>query len=281
MRDVVERLDALCDAVPFHASWYLKDIATGARADRLGDVPVPSASTRKISIMMAALAAVHAGKLSLDQKVTVEARNQGNESGTFQHLTPGFWITLRDAMVMMIIVSDNTCTGMVTDLVGLPNLQRWCETVGMTATIHRYGIPPKLPADHALDTVTITTPNDQGLLLELILKGTTDSAVAARLGSTPELCRLGLDILSWQKLKTRLPSLLPLGTKVAHKTGTGARGYMDAGILFKDDRPLCILTAFTDRVPPVLPDGTPGFAAAAQLIGRMARLCYDGLGARG
>jgi beta-lactamase class A len=281
MRDVVERLDALCDAVPFHASWYLKDVATGARADRLGDVPVPSASTRKISIMMAALAAVHAGKLSLDQKVTVEARNQGNESGTFQHLTPGFWITLRDAMVMMIIVSDNTCTGMVTDLVGLPNLQRWCETVGMTATIHRYGIPPKLPADHALDTVTITTPNDQGLLLELILKGTTDSAVAARLGSTPELCRLGLDILSWQKLKTRLPSLLPLGTKVAHKTGTGARGYMDAGILFKDDRPLCILTAFTDRVPAALPDGTPGFAAAAQLIGRMARLCYDGLGARG
>jgi len=281
MRDVVERLDALCDAVPFHASWYLKDVATGARADRLGDVPVPSASTRKISIMMAALAAVHAGKLSLDQKVTVEARYQSNDSGTFQHLTPGFWITLRDAMVMMIIVSDNTCTGMVTDLVGLPDLQCWCENVGMTATIHRYGIPPKLSADHALDTVTVTTPNDQGLLLELILKGTTDPAVAARLGSTPELCRLGLDILSWQKLKTRLPSLLPLGTKVAHKTGTGARGYMDAGILFKDDRPLCILTAFTDRVPAALPDGTPGFAAAAQLIGRMARLCYDGLGARG
>src|SRR5881296_3438765 len=172
MREVVERLDALCDAVPFHASWYLKDTATGARADRHGDVPVPSASTRKISIMMAALAAVHAGKLALDQRLTVEARYQSNESGTFQHLTPGFWVTLRDAIVMMIIVSDNTCTGMVTDLVRLSNLQRWCETVGMTATIHRYGIPPKMPADHPLDQVTTTTPNDQGLLLELILKGT-------------------------------------------------------------------------------------------------------------
>ena len=281
MRELVERLDALCDAVPFHASWYLKDTATGARADRLGDVPVPSASTRKISIMMAALAAVHSGKLALDQKVTIDKRFQDNDSGTFQHLTPGFWITFRDALVMMIIVSDNTCTGHVVDLLGLPNIQRWCEGVGMTATIHRFGIPPKLPADHALDQVTSTTPNDQGLLLELILKGTSDPAVAARLGSTPELCRLGLDILSWQKLKTRLPSLLPLGTKVAHKTGTGARGYMDAGILYKDDRPLCILTAYTDRVPAALPDGTPGFAAAAQLIGRMARLCYDGLGARG
>jgi beta-lactamase class A len=280
MRELVERLDTLCDAVPFHASWYLKDVATGARADRLGDVPVPSASTRKISIMMAALAAVHTGKLALDQLVTIDRRFQDNDSGTFQHLTPGFWITFRDALVMMIIVSDNTCTGHVVDLVGLGNIQRWCEGVGMTATIHRFGVPPKLPADHTLEQVTSTTPNDQGLLLELILKGTTDPSVAARLGSTPELCRLGLDILSWQKLKTRLPSLLPLGAKVAHKTGTGARGYMDAGILFKDDRPLCILTAYTDRVPAALPDGTPGFAAAAQLIGRMARLCYDGLGAR-
>jgi len=280
MRELVERLDALCDAVPFHASWYLKDTATGARADRLGDVPVPSASTRKISIMMAALAAVHAGKLALDQKVVIDKRFQDNDSGTFQHLTPGFWITFRDALVMMIIVSDNTCTGHVVDLVGLGNIQRWCEGVGMTATIHRFGIPPKLPADHTLEQVTSTTPNDQGLLLELILKGTSDPAVAARLGSTPELCRLGLDILSWQKLKTRLPSLLPLGTKVAHKTGTGARGYMDAGILFKDERPLCILTAYTDRVAAALPDGTPGFAAAAQLIGRMARACYDALGSR-
>ena len=279
MRDVVSRLNALCDPLPFQSSWYLKDLATGQTADRLGDVVVPSASTRKISIMMAALAAVQAGKLGLDQRVTVEARYQDNDSGTFQHLTPGFWITLRDALVMMIIVSDNTCTGMVVDLVGLESIQRWCESVGLTRTTHRFGIPPRLGRDHRLDQVTTTTPRDQGMLLELVLQGTSDPAVAARLGVTPELCRLGLDILSWQKLKTRLPSLLPLGTKVAHKTGTGARGFMDAGIIFKGERPLCILTAYTEHVPEALPDGTPGFAAAAQLIGRMARLCYDALGA--
>ena len=279
MQDLVKRLNALCDAVPFQASWYLKDLATGARADRMGDVPVPSASTRKISIMMAALAAVHSGKLSRDEKVTIEKKYQDNDSGTFQHLTPGFWITFRDALVMMIIVSDNTCTGTVADLVGVPEIQRWCESIGMIGTVHRYGIPPRAHPDHALGEVTTTTPNDQRLLLGLILRATTDAAVASRLGTTPELARLGLDILSWQKLKTRLPSQLPLGTKVAHKTGTGARGYMDAGIIFKDGRPLCILTAFTDHVPAALPDGTPGFAAAYHVIGRMARLAYDSLGA--
>ena len=275
MRDLAQRLNDLCDALPFQTSWYLKDLTTGATSDRRGDVPVPSASTRKISIMMAALAAVHAGKLSLDQKVTVEAKYQDNDSGTFQHLTPGFWITFRDALVMMIIVSDNTSTGMVVDQVGLEAIQRYCESLGMKGTIHRFGIPPRFGPDHTLDQVTSTTPNDQGLLLELILRGASDAAVAARLGCTTELVQLGLDILSWQKLKTRLPSLLPVGTKIAHKTGTGARGYMDAGIIWKNDRPQCILTAYTDHVPAALPDGTPGFAAAAQLIGRMARLCYD------
>lgn len=278
MRELVQQLNALCDAVPFQASWFLKDLVAGQRADRLGSVPVPSASTRKISIMMAALKAVHDGKLSLDQKVPIEARYQDNDSGTFQHLTPGFWITFRDALVMMIIVSDNTCTGTVVDLVGLGEIQRYCESIGMTGTIHRFGIPPRLGPEHTLDQVTTTTPNDQGLLLELILQGTGDQAAAGRLGVTPELCRLGLDILSWQKLKTRLPSRLPLGTKVAHKTGTGARGFMDAGIVFKGDRPLFILAAYTEHVPPALPDGTPGFTAAYELIGRMARACYDSLG---
>ena len=263
MQELAARLNALCDALPFDTSWYLKDLAGGARADRRGDVPVPSASTRKISIMMAALKAVHDGKLALDQKVTIDAKYQDNDSGTFQHLTPGFWITFRDALV---------------DLVGLGDIQRFCDAVGMRGTIHRFGIPPRLGPDHALDQVTSTTPNDQGMLLELILRGTTDAAVAARMGVTPELCRLGLDILSWQKLKARLPSQLPLGTKIAHKTGTGSRGFMDAGIVWKGERPLFILTAYTDHVPAALPDGTPGFTAANTLIGRMARVAYDTLG---
>ena len=278
VKDLAKQMNALCDALPFQSSWYLKDCKSGETANRAGDVPVPSASTRKISIMMAALASVHAGKLALDQKCTIEAKYQDNDSGTFQHLTPGFWITFRDALVMMIIVSDNTCTGTVVDLVGLDVVQRYCDALGMTGTKHRFGIPPKLGRNHTLEQVTTTTPNDQGMLLELIWKGTTDAVVASKLQVTPELCKLAIDILSWQKLKTRLPSQLPLGTKVAHKTGTGSRGFMDAGIIFKDGMPLYILTAYTEHVPEALPDGTPGFTAAYQLIGRMSRLCWDALG---
>jgi beta-lactamase class A len=122
-----------------------------------------------------------------------------------------------------------------------------------------------------------TTPADVGLLLELILQGSQDAAVAAQLGCTPVLCQLGLDILSWQRLRNRLPARLPLGTKVAHKTGTTARNQNDAGIIYQGNQPLFILTAYTDEIPLELPDGTPGYTAAIQLIARLCRLCYDAL----
>src|SRR5262245_34489056 len=35
MRDLVERLNQLCDGMPFQTSWYLKDLTIGAVADRL------------------------------------------------------------------------------------------------------------------------------------------------------------------------------------------------------------------------------------------------------
>lgn len=276
MRDLVARMMRLCDEQPFSSNWYLKCLSTGEAADRGGEAVVPSASTRKTSIMMAALKAVNEGRFSLEQPARIEARYQKNNSGTFQHLTPGFCINFRDALVMMIIVSDNTCTGTVADMVGIDVINDYCRAIGMTNTIHRYGLPPEGVYATA-GAPTTTTANDQGLLLDLILKGTTDPAVASLLGCTTELCSLGLQILSWQKLRTRLPSLLPAGTVVAHKTGTGTNNYNDAGIVYQGDRPLFILAAYTGHVPVELPDGTPGFAAAASLIGRLARMSYDAL----
>lgn len=77
-------------------------------------------------------------------------------------------------------------------------------------------------------------PADVSLLLDLVQQGIRDVGVARRLGCTPQLCRLAIDILSWQLLSTRLPALLPTGTKVAHKTGTAARTFNDAGIIFRN-----------------------------------------------
>lgn len=278
------RLNELCGRQPFETGWYLKDLASGEAVHRRGHVVVPSASTRKISIMISALRAVNAGTLSLDQRATIQAKYQHNTSGCFQHLRPGFWLTLHDLLVMMIVVSDNTCTGTVADLLGLDQINECCRSIGMTGTTHRYGIPPEtnLSPDRPIDAgqTNATTPADVGLLLDLIQQGTQDAGAAERLGCTPELCRLAVDILSWQLLNTRLPALLPEAAKVAHKTGTAGRNFHDAGIIFRDDHPSFILTVYTDRVPEELPDGIPGKAAASTHIARLCRTCWDALSAR-
>ena len=280
MQDLGAALAAICDAQPFSTSYQVKDLVTGRDYARAADIPTPSASTRKTSILMAAMAAVHGGQLRLDQKVTVEARLQKDvNSGTYQHMTPGCVMPLRDALVNMIITSDNVSTQIVLELLGTDAVNAFCRRIGMTGTTHRGLIPPAgLAWDHPAEAVATTTPKDQVLLLDLMLKGAADEKAATILGASPMLCKLGLDILSWQKLKTMIPALLPASTKVAHKTGRGARGRSDAGIVYRGDAPIFILAAYTDRVPETMPDGLPGFAAAFGTVARLSRACWDSIG---
>ncbi|HEY4252266.1 MAG TPA: serine hydrolase [Roseomonas sp.] len=280
MQALADRMNAICDAQPFRTSWFLKDLTTGAEAHRDGHVQVPSASVRKISILMAALKAVHEGRIDLMAPVTVEARHQKDvASGTYRYMTPGCVIPFRDALVNMIITSDNVCTQLVLEHLGDGVMDAYCAAIGMTRTRHRGLIPPLgLAWDHPVDATAATTPADQVLLLDLILRGTTDAATAATLGSSTALCALALDILSWQVLRNLMPSQLPYGTKVANKTGRGRRGRMDAGIVFRDGKPIFIIAAMTDFVPETMPDGMPGYVASFATIGGITRAAWDSIG---
>jgi beta-lactamase class A len=281
MQALERKLNELCDAHSFDTYWYLKDLKTGAEAHRAGHTVVPSASTRKIAILMTALKQVHDGKLSLDDPFLVEEQYQDTTSGTFQHLRSGFEITLFDALVMMIIVSDNTCTGKVADIVGLDDVNALCQSIGMTGTTHRDGrgsaTTKGLPWDHPVEASNSTTANDLGILLDLMVKGLEDPGAASKLGSTTEMVNLGMDILLWQKMNQRLPYLLPPDAKVAHKTGTGMRNQNDAGVIYADGSPRFILAVLTDMVPGVLPNGAAGPGTASLHLAQLCRAVWDDL----
>jgi beta-lactamase class A len=164
------------------------------------------------------------------------------------------------------------------DLVGLDAINAFYQAQGMRGSVMRHAIvPADLPRDHPVDASNTTTPADVARLLDLIVRGSREPDVAAQLGCAPEHCRLALEIMGWQMLNNRLPALLPTGTVVAHKTGTLARNSNDAGVIYRGGEPLFILSAFTEQVPPALPDGTPGHAAATRLIAQLARACWDAL----
>lgn len=280
MEKLVSKLNQICDEQPYVTGWYVKNLINGAEAARNGDVPFPSGSTRKTSILAAVLRAVNQGRLSLDEPILYEERlREGVVSGTFKFLTPGFTITLRDALVQMIIVSDNVCTRMVMERITLAEINEFCQSIGMRDTRHRTSVPdPGMAADHPIDAVTTVTARDQGLLYDLLLQGTHDDGAARLLGCTSAQCAFAIDVLSWQKLRTKIASLLPADTRIAHKGGTGKRGRMDGGIVFRDGRPLFIITVYTDQVPRDMPDGMPGYVSAFNTMGRLARACWDIIG---
>lgn len=270
-------LHALCEAQPFATRFFVKLLGTGQVIARDADTKTPSASTRKVSIIMAALAAAHAGRLDLDEQIPIEDRLKvGVASGTYRYMTSGYVIPLRDAITNMIITSDNVCTQMVLERLSLDEMNAFCAGLGMTGTRHVHLIPPPgLPADHPVTAETYTTAADQALLLELILRGAIDPAASERLGCTPALCAHALDVLSWQQFRTMIPGLLPFETRVCNKTGRGKRGRMDVGLVYRGDRPAYIMTAFTDGVPETMPDGLPGYAAAYATIARLSRACWE------
>lgn len=273
----VERLNAICDAQTFVTRFSIRNLLTGETFDRDADEETPSASTRKTSIMMAALKAVHEGRLDLNEQIVYEARfAEEVASGMFRYMTPGIVISLRDAITGMIVLSDNVCTKMVFERLTLEEVDSYCKSIGMNGTHHRFLIPPlALSPDHSLKSVTTTTARDQLFLLQTILDAQTLPEAAAKLRTSQQLCAYALQTLKSQILRYAIPSRLPFGTVVAHKGGTGKRGRMNAGIVYRDGMPFYIIAAFTDQVPQEMPDGTPGYTMSLETIGRLSRACWD------
>lgn len=263
-------MNAFCNKQNFEVSWYLKNLKTGEKFNRNGDTVIYSGSVRKIAILMSALNDVKNGKISLDKKTQIQKRYKRNASGCFRHLKSEFSLSFQDILTMMIIISDNTCTGIVVDTIGKKRINSYCESIGMKNTEIKGGFPP-LGKEHLKKYRDKTTPNDIGFLLNSILDGSKNKKIAAKIGCTPKLCRLAIDIMKRQELRTRLPLFLPNNAEVAHKTGTMRGVFNDAGIIFYRNSPQFILSVFVHN-------GSKGFPKKEEadlVIGKLCRMCYD------
>ena len=278
-----QTLNKLCDAVQFDVKWYVKDLQTGESLNRNGDEIGPSASTRKISILMAAMKFVHEGKISLTEEIIPDTKYFGTHSGCFQHFLPGFKLKFQDLLTMMIIVSDNVSTGTVAEILTLDYINDFCQGIGMKNTNHLVGFPTEQHLSADVNKVNSTTPNDVGGLLEIIHHSVSDQSAASKLGSTIELCKIAMEILLAQKLNNTLPLKLASPSaagpkdndvKVAHKTGSYQTGYSDSGIIYPSNHPGVILCAYTDNVPQYLDNGDSGIYSANDTMGSLALECY-------
>lgn len=211
---------------------FLVDLDNGNYVDVQGSTPVPAASTIKIPVLMAFFQDLDAGKVRLDEKLTMTKELIGSGSGDMQYQQVGKQFTALEVVTKMIIISDNTATNMIIDrLGGAKALNERFISWGLAHTVINNPLPD-------LEGTNTTSPKDLGMLLALVNKGELVS-----LRSRDWI----IDIMKRTETRTLLPQGIGKDALIAHKTGDIGTILGDAGIIYMPSGKSYIAVAMVKR----------------------------------
>ena len=131
LKSRMDEIRQLIDGFSGELAYSILDEQSGEIYNYRCDAVMPTASTMKVFCLARLLRMVQDGELSLDDPVIMSESNQVRGSGVLKELHLGLELTLRDACMLMVIVSDNTATNMVIDAVGgVAEVNRFLEEFG-------------------------------------------------------------------------------------------------------------------------------------------------------
>ena len=108
------------------------NLTTGERLDIREAEVFPSLSAIKLGIMAELFFRIDAGDLSLSDKVTVNRSDLRGGTGVFREFDTPFEITVKDVCTMMVVVSDNTCTWLLSDMLGIDRINGRMRLLGLS-----------------------------------------------------------------------------------------------------------------------------------------------------
>jgi beta-lactamase class A len=115
-------------------SLFAKNLDTGAVYELGGDDRVQTASTIKIAVMVEAFARVAEGKAKWTDELVVSKETKVGGSGILFEFSDGLRLTFRDAVTLMMILSDNTATNLVIDVSSADAVNARMESLGLKET---------------------------------------------------------------------------------------------------------------------------------------------------
>jgi beta-lactamase class A len=131
----IERIDDqvknLVNAFKGKVSLFAKNLDTGETYALNADERVRTASTIKIAVMIEAYARVAAGKLKWTDELILTKEKKVGGSGILNELSDNLHLTLRDAVNLMMILSDNTATNLVLDVLTTDAVNARMESLGI------------------------------------------------------------------------------------------------------------------------------------------------------
>jgi beta-lactamase class A len=231
---------------------FLADLDTGAYLDIKGATPISTASMIKVPILVAFFQDVDAGKIRLNEQLTMRKDLITSESGTMQYQPPGTKFTALETAQQMIVISDNTATNMLIDrLGGIIALNQRFRSWGLTQTFLKNRLPD-------LGGTNVSTPRDLSNLLITISQG--------QLISLKSRDRM-LAIMRETMTDTLLPQGLQKGATISHKTGDIGSAVGDVGLIDMPNGKRYVATAIVKR-----PYNDPH---AQELIRQISKVTYQ------
>lgn len=248
-----KQLQSLTQKYPqLEAGILIADIDNKSYVDIAGTDIFSSASTIKLPILVAFFQDVDAGKIKLDESLTITKQNIADGSGYMQYQPVGSKFTALKTATNMITVSDNTATNMLIErLGGAEALNKRFVDWGLTATKIRNPLPD-------LTGTNTTSPEDLSNLLFKI-----DQGEFLALHSRDRM----LQIMKQTERNTLLPQGLGKGATIAHKTGDILSILGDTGIIDLPNGKRYIASILVKR-----PDNDP---QAKSLIQEISHIAYQ------
>lgn len=244
---------------PFHGdvSFYARDLATGRTVAINADQPVPTASVIKLAILYEALQQIRAGRVHFNDRLTLTHQDQVPGSGVLLFFDTPLNITFKDALTLMIALSDNTAANLSMDHVGIKNVDDRLVSLGLKNTwLYRKVFEPAtgpMPPDQKQFGLGKTTAREMAELMERFAAcnlGPAPTPAVAGVPSDKDLCSAALHMLSVQFYRDAIPRYLegdnpPAGiTDIYNKTGSLNHVRNDVGAIFTKHGTI-VISAFT------------------------------------
>jgi len=251
-------------------SLFAKNLDTGAIYDLGGDNRVRTASTIKIAIMVEAFARVAEGKAKWTDEVVLTTAKKVSGSGVLQELSDGLKLTLRDAVTLMMIVSDNTATNLVLDVLTTDAVNARMDSVGLkqTRVLRKVGSggTSRAGEDPTLKPfgLGVTTPHEMVTLMEKLERGEVINPAASK-----EM----LDLMKREQHRDGIGRAIA-GIEMATKAGALDKLRSDVGIIYSKRGRIAMAITCDDMPEVIWTEENPGYL----MLSRLSQILIDGLG---
>jgi beta-lactamase class A len=227
---------------------YAVDLTSGKSVALNADTVVPTASVIKLTVLFEALKQIQDGRKHWTDPLTLTKTNQVEGSGVLALFDTPATITLKDALSLMIVLSDNTATNMAIDDLGLQRIDDRIRWMGLQNTwlykkVFMDPVPP-VPADQPKFGLGKTTAREMATVMERFatcdLRAPGDTSPPSE--GDKALCNVALDMLKAQQDRGGIPRYLGDLT-VAIKGGAVDAARNDVGIVYAKNGPI-VISAF-------------------------------------